>query len=196
MRSAVFILGAGMRVSSNPEFGRLAHLGLASGLALATSCSSVLAQDHETWRCDAPNGSYDRNAATISGSTTSVSGRIIFHRADFGPPWSSSARIGFTDSRLDDGDCRCNGIFVKAFRNPDVVGFFMLVDGEVVELSGRPFDIPITFSFSIDPQGVMTARVGKEHVEMKTATLSHSQHDALIMSCTGANVSFLNVNVE
>src|SRR5438105_12685932 len=97
-------------------------------MASATSCSPAFAQDHETWRCDAPNGSYSVNAPPIWDKTTSISGRINFHRGDFGPQFDPVARIAFKDSKLKDGDCHCNGLFVEGFQNPDRVGFYMLVD--------------------------------------------------------------------
>jgi hypothetical protein len=175
--------------------GVLSKLGrpLAATLVL-TSCSSAFAQDHETWRCDVPNGHYDDYSPPIWDKTTSITGRISFHKADFGPQWSSIAKIGFRDSTLKDGACHCNGIYVQAFEK--TVGFYMLVDGEPTELSGRPYDTPITFKISIDPQGMMTVRLGKQFVEEKTAMLPHAARDTLEMTCSGADVSFLNINPQ
>jgi hypothetical protein len=164
--------------------------------ALATACSSAFAQDRETWRCDVPNGHFDRLAPPIWDQTTSISGRINFHKADLGPDWGSTARIGFTDSKLQDGDCHCNGILVKAFEdNPGGVTFFMLVDGETIAFTqNRTINTPITFKISVDQQGLMTVQIGKEYLETKTAVLPHIERDTLFMSCSGADVSFLNVN--
>src|SRR5947209_345599 len=157
--------------------------GLIGVLALATSCSAAFGQDHETWRCDAPNGHYDANEPPIWDKTTSISGRISFHKAYPGPAFGSIAKIGFTDSKLQDGDCHCNGLFVKSFHDPDRVGFYMLVDGETVLFEqGRTMDTPITFKISIDAAGLMTVQVGKEHMETKTATLPHPQRDTMEMS--------------
>lgn len=161
------------------------------------SCSSALAQDRETWRCNAPNGSYDVNSSPISDKTTSISGRINFHDGDFGPDFSSMARIGFEDSTLGNEDCHCNGIFVQGFQNPDRVGFYILVDGKAELLDqARKIDTPITFKISIDPHGIMTVKVGKEHLEIKTAALPHPARDTVMMSCSGADVSFLNLSLQ
>jgi hypothetical protein len=188
--------------TAGPRAGRPGlslRLALAAALALGAGCSSASAQeDHETWRCDTDNGTYSANPLMIWDKTTSISGRISFHKAYFGPRWSSTAKIGFTDSKLADGNCHCNGIFVKAFSDdPNGVRYYMLVDGEVVQLNwGRKYDTPITFRISIDPQGVMTIRIGKEHLEIKTAALPHPQRDTLMMECSGADVSFFNVDPQ
>lgn len=174
------------------------RLSLIACLALANGCSAF-AQDRETWRCSASNGSYQVNGPPMWDKTTVISGRINFHKADFGESFSSFAKIGFSDSKFQtpDDHCHCNGLFVKAWPNPARLGFYILNDGEV-----EPFDLirtvetPITFKISIDSQGVMTVQVGKEHMERKTATLLHSHRDKLLMFCTGADVSFLNVNPQ
>lgn len=161
------------------------------------SCSSALAQDRETWRCDTPYGSYDVNSSPIADKTTSISGRINFHKGDFGPEFGSIARIGFEDSTLEGAGCHCNGIFVEGFQKPDRVGFYLLVDGKT-ELfdQARTIDTPITFKIAIDSHGMMTVRVGKEHLETKTVMLPHSARDTVIMSCSGADVSFLNLSTQ
>lgn len=176
-------------------FGAATRLGMAASLALATACSA-LAQDRETWRCDTANGHFSRIALPIGDKTTSVSGRITFHKAYFGPDFGSIARIAFTDSQLPAGDCRCNGIFVKAFPDSSTVGFYMLVDGEPVELARAPYETPITFNFSLDPQGRLTARMGKTSPTSKTATPRHLKRDSVVMSCSGADLSFLNVDPQ
>ena len=178
---------------SGLDFAWLGRLQLVTALILPLGCSSAFAQDHETWRCDAPYAHYDYYAPPIWDKTSTITGRINFHKADFGPNFSSNARIGFKNSKLSDADhCHCNGIYVKAF--PDNVGFYMLVDGDAIPLSGRPYDTPITFKMSIDPQGVMTVQLGKQYVDIKSATLPHPERDTLMMSCLGADVSFLNIN--
>lgn len=175
------------------------RLVLAAGLALATSCSSANAQDRETWRCTASNGSYRVNNPRMWDKTTIISGRINFHSADFGSEFSSSAKIGFSDSKFQtpDDHCHCNGLFVEAFPNPARLSFYILTDGEVEPFEiVRFIDTPITFRISIDPTGLMTVRVGKENVEIKTSMLPHAQRDTLLMFCTGADVSFLTVNPQ
>lgn len=174
------------------------RLSLITCLALANGCSAF-AQDHETWRCRAPNGSYQVNNPPMWDKTTVISGRINFHKADFGEGFGSFAKIGFSDSKFQtpDDHCHCNGLFVKAWPNPERVAFYILTDGEVEPFEiVRTIDTPITFKISLDPQGLMTVQVGKEHLETKTAILPHAQRDTLLMFCTGADVSFLNVNPQ
>jgi hypothetical protein len=168
---------------------------LAGAAALSVGCSPASAQDRETWRCDAPNGHYDRNAPSIWDKTTSITGRINFHEAHAGPD-GSIARIAFSDSKLDDGDCHCNGLYLEGFHDPERVGFYLLVDGEPELVSSRKYEIPITFKFSIDPAGVITLQVGKEEVHVRSAKLPHPQRDTMVMSCSGADVSFLNVDPQ
>lgn len=185
-----------MRACSDLGFGPTFRLGMAACLALSTSCSAF-AQDRETWRCDVPNAHYDAVHLPIWDKTTSISGRIDFHQGHFGPEWHSIAKIGFTDSKLADGDCHCSGLFVRGWEGQGL-GFFLLVDGQTPEEFdlGRKYDTPITFKISIDPAGLMTVAVGKEHLETKTAMLPHPERDTLMMSCSGADVSFLNVNPQ
>ena len=174
------------------------RLVLSAGLTLATSCSAF-AQDHETWRCNTSNGSYQVNNPPMWDKTTVISGRINFHSADFGPNFSSFAKIGFSDSKFQtrDDHCHCNGLFVQAWPNPDRVAFYILTDGEMERFDiVRTIDTPITFKISIDPTGLMTVQVGKEHLETKTSMLPHLQRDTLLMFCTGADVSFLNINPQ
>jgi hypothetical protein len=177
--------------------GRAVRLSLVAWLAV-NGCSAV-AQGRETWRCTASNGSYQVNNPPMWDKTTVISGRINFHSADFAEGFSSFAKIGFSDSKFQtqDDHCHCNGLFVKAWPNPDRLAFYILTDGEVERFDiVRKIDTPITFKISIDAQGLMTVQVGKEHLETKTAVLRHPQRDTLLMFCTGADVSFLNVNPQ
>lgn len=185
-----------MRGVANLGRNRTIRLAVVGCLSLTASCSSAFSQDRETWRCDTPNGKYNVNEPPIGDKTTSVTGRILLHKAYFGPNWASSAKIGFHDSKLVDGDCHCNGLEVEAFHDPDSVEFYLLVDGKRTFVSSREYGIPITFKFSIDPNGIMTAEVGKEHVDTKSATLPRPARDSLRMSCSGADVSFLNIDPQ
>lgn len=186
-----------MRACSDLGFGPTFRLGVAACLAFSTSCSAF-AQDRETWRCDVPNGQYDANDMPIGDQTKVISGQINFHRADFGPEWLSIAKIGFKDSKLEDGDCHCNGLYVQAFKKEQSVALALLVDGHPRESFpvGGTFDYPIPFKITIDPNGLITLQVGKKVVQTDTAVLSHVERDTLMMSCSGGNVSFLNVKAS
>jgi hypothetical protein len=184
-------------VGSLPNYG-LRAAAAAALIGIAAPALSQVQEGHETWRCDTPNGTYDSNPAPIWDKTTSISGRINFHKADATGEWGSIARIGFTDSKVREGGCHCNGIKVEGFDGPHAgVVWSMLVDGTPFEFkTARLLDTPITFKISIDPNGVMTVKVGREHVEIHTAKLPHPDRDTLTMSCSGADVSFLNVNPQ
>jgi hypothetical protein len=185
-----------VHLSLDRFLSRATHLSLISGMALAASCSSAVAENHETWRCNVPNGHYDENALPISEKSTSISGRITFHKADFNPEWNSLARISIKQNSPEGGNCHCSGITAYAFPNPDVVEFHMKANGEDVAVAQSPFETPIAFKISINPQGVMTVAIGESDPEIKVATLLHPEHDTMVLACSGADVSFLNVEVR
>ena len=56
-----------------------------------------------------------------------------------------------------------------------------------------PFDTPITFQIAIDPKGLMTVTIGKTKPIAQTVMLRHPEHDTLELTCSGTDVSFLNV---
>jgi hypothetical protein len=170
------------------------RLALLGSLTVATSSGAT--PYHETWRCSARNGHFDRNVLSIPKGTTSIRGFINFHRPDFGLKWPSVARIAFTDSALYNAGCHCNGVSVGAFRDPDRIEFAMLTDGQFTSMAQSDFERPITFSISIDPRGMMTVQIGAHDPEIKTVMLSHSTRDSIIMSCSGSDVSFLNVKIQ
>jgi hypothetical protein len=186
-----------VRAYSNYRFGLTFRLGLAGCLAISTGCSA-LAQDRETWRCEAPNGHYDVTHLPIGDQAKVITGWINCHRADFGPEWNSIAKIGFTDSKLIDGDCHCDGLYVQAFDKEQAVALALLVDGNPKESFpvGGTFDYPIPFKITVDPNGLVTLQVGKKVVQTDTAMLPHAERDTLMMSCSGGDVSFLNVKAS
>lgn len=184
-----------MRGLLSSWFARILRLGLVSCLALCAACSAF-ARNGEVWRCNTSYGHYDEYTSSIRQDTSSITGSINFHRADLGPRWDSIAKIGFEDSTLQDGNCHCNGVFVKAFEAG--VSLSMLVDGTVMETFpvGGTFDYPIPFKITIDPNGQMTVQVGKTVVQASTAILAHPRRDTMLMTCSGADVSFLNVSAD
>ena len=185
-----------MRASSNRVFSRKAGFVMTASLALASSCSSVSAQDHGSWRCNTPNGHYRENASPISSTVTSISGRITYHKPYFGTNFGSTAKIAFQDSKLDGSSCHCNGILLQAYPNSDFVGYFMIVDGQKVAMHPRQFDIPITFNISVSPQGLMTVRIGKTNLDINTVILPHPERDVIRMVCSGADVTFHDIEAR
>lgn len=178
---------------SSVRFGPAMRLALLALLAGATSCSAF-SSDRETYRCMARNGFHDHSLAPVGDKTTTITGRINVHKADIGPDWPSFAKIAFTNSKDQENGCRCNGISVNTWEGEDGVTFHILVDGKATPMTNRFFDTAITFKITIDPQDQMTVQIGKEHPVTQTVTIPKSARDAVLMSCTGLDVSFLNVD--
>ena len=165
------------------------------GLAIATPCASSDIGDHETYRCNTPNGHFDGSVLPSSNSETHISGLISLHTADISPEWGSLGRVVFHQhgAHYSDGDCGCNGIAVFAYKNPDHIEFHMTANGEDVPIAQSPYDTPITFKIAISPQGAMTVAIGKDDPVIKTVTLRHPEHDTLELTCSGADVSFFDI---
>ena len=174
-------------------WGHPIRLALVTLLTLISG-SSASAQDRETFRCAAPNGHYDNEMLRIWDKTTVVTGRINVHKADRGTDWASSAKIAFTNSKDPDNGCHCNGVYVEAVPDKPYVDFFVLVDGEATVLTRRYFETPTTFRIAIDANDRMTVQIGKDHPYLKTVSLHRPARDALLMTCSGIDVSFLNVD--
>ena len=188
-----------MPSSKYPQL-KYALLAIASVILFGLVGNSIThAQDPVTWRCNTPSGHYDDKLIPIPPSATSVTGRILFNQLNRDEYWASSAHIGFTDRKLEDSGCHCNGISAIAYHNQPAVGYFTEVNGiddTGEDLSPRGIDTPITFSISIDSNGKMTKRIGRQIVETTITQLPHPEHDTLRFSCSGADVSFLNVIVK
>ena len=189
-----------MRMLPTRRISALIRLALVAGGAIATSCSSAVPQDHETWRCSTPYGRYDQNTLQISPGTHTLSGRIQFHAGEKGEVWNPAAHIAFADSKLPterDGDCFCNGISAAMYRNlPGIVTFEMISNGESVGIAQAQVGKSITFSVSIDAAGLMTVQIGKTNPARKIVLLIHPGRDMIHMLCSGADVSFLNVQAS
>ena len=174
-------------------WGHPIRLALVAILTLISG-SSAFAQDRETFRCTAPNGHYDHEMLRIWDKTTVVTGRINVHKADRGTDWASSAKIAFTNSKDPDNGCHCNGVYVEAVPDKPYVDFFVLVDGEATVLTRRYFETPTTFRIAIDANGRMTVQIGKDAPYLKTISVPRPARDALLMTCSGMDISFLSVD--
>jgi len=170
-----------------------ACLAAIGGLVAATPSASSDLGGQETYRCDAPNGRFDGHVFPVPTTATSITGEISFHAADIGPEWASLGKILAHQhgARYSDGDCGCNGIAIYAYK--DHVGFFATTNGEEVSIARSPYDTPISFKMSISPQGEMTIAIGKTNPVVKKMTVHHPEYNTLEMSCSGANVSFLDI---
>jgi hypothetical protein len=166
------------------------------GLAAATPSASSGVGDQETYRCNTPNGMFDGRVMPFASTGTSISGEISLHSADIGSDWASLGKIlsHQRGARYSDGDCGCNGIAIYAYK--DHVGFFLTANGQEVSVARSAYDRPISFRLSVSPQGVMTVAIGKTNPVIKTVTLRHAEHNTLEMSCSGADVSFLNIATQ
>jgi hypothetical protein len=169
---------------------------LIGSLMLAASCSPAVAQDHETWRCTTPNGHYDNKLIPVPAKATTISGRIAFHSGDFGGDWNSIAQVSFRQDGSPDGNCHCSGIAAYGFQNPNHVEYDVKTRDEDSLLRASYFDTAITFRIEVDPKGLMTVTFGKNNPSVKTVPISYTGHDSVELSCSGADVSFLNIDVQ
>lgn len=171
---------------------------LACCAALAGGGCNALAQDMpdvEVWRCSAPYGTYHTHELPI-GDKRVVTGRIFIHSVDTGPRWASQAKVSLEDSKRDSGECDCAAVVAKGFDQPPAVDFYAAHGEQEDLMGGRKFGVPITFRIAIDPAGPMTVTIGKEHLDTRVFTLAHPLRDTIELSCSGADVSFLNIDAR
>lgn len=170
-------------------------MALACGTALIAGCSRAGAQDYETWRCSAANGHFDEQLIDITGKTT-ITGRINMHSADFAAGWTSIAKVSVEDSKRRGAECNCAALVATGLRDRAVVDFGLQLGDEQQSFAQSEFEKPITFRINIGRQGLMTVRVGKTHPVEKVAALRHLQPDTLHLSCSGADVSFFDIDAH
>jgi len=182
---------------------RSIRLALVASGALATSCSGALAKDGETWRCTTPYGTFDQKARSIPLTSQTLSGQILFHSGDRGSDrdgdWNPTAHIALTDDSTPpvDGDCYCDGIRASMYRNlPGIVTFEMIYGGKSEGFAQANVGEAITFKISVDNNAVMTVQIGTAPAVVKTAQLTYIGHNMVHMSCSGGDVSFLNVKAS
>jgi hypothetical protein len=174
----------------------MACLAILGGVLMAGPSASADVEDSETYRCNAPGGQSGGTVFPFPSTGMVISGRISVHSADIDTQWASVVHIlaHQRGARNADGDCGCNGIAVFAFKNPDRIEFYTTVNNKQVSMQrAAPFDTPITFQIAIDPKGLMTVTIGKTKPIAQTVMLRHPEHDTLELTCSGTDVSFLNV---
>lgn len=163
---------------------------------IVTGAASASAQDTETWRCDAGYGQHDERMITIPPSARLVTGRLNFHRAYTGAEWASEAKVTLSGADGAGEDCGCKGITAMGYPDSGTVEFDLNANGGFVPVSARKFETAITFRIAIAPDGTMTVQIGKDTVDSKSVILRNRSRSALQLSCSGADVSFLNLSVE
>lgn len=157
----------------------------------AASCTARAAAPNEKFFCDTTYGTTDNAAVIIHPQTNVLTGEMVFEDVHHGRFWAPVATVAFTDSSLPAGDCRCNGIKVRAFADyPDILGVYLVVDGEAQELGSVPSDKPVTFKLTFDEKDRITLQVGEG---IQTAVPRHTIRDLVKMSCASADVSFRNI---
>lgn len=168
-----------------------------SALLLGGGCNALAqdASDVETWRCNAPFGHYQVHELAIPGSHV-VTGRILIHSVDKGEGWASQGKVSLEDSKFAADGCNCAGLAAKGFSDPAQVDFYAAHGDAEDVIDTRKFGVPITFRIELDPKGTMTVTIGKEHVASKTVPISHPHRDTIELSCSGADVSFLNIEAR
>ena len=172
---------------------RFTKLLLAAVCAASTgSCANAAPRD-EVWRCSTWNGMFDRYEMPVGPDTREFSGEMIFHKANFGR-WGPVASVGFEDSSLDSAACKCNGIKAVVYENyPELIGIYLLIDGQETELGSVPYDKPVTFKFSFNHMDQAKLEVG---TGVQYGMPHHEARDMLKLSCSSADVSFRNIKVR
>ena len=167
--------------------------------AFASISASASAQIDESFSCDASNGGVQEFEVPVSPRAHLITGRVLFESRDFTGSEIPSAHIAFGDSASppDPGHCHCKGIRAQIFPDePDTVKFYVVSNGHAVGIAQGPVGTPITFAFSIDPNGLMTASIGRTNRVSKSSKLSNPHRDRVHVTCSSAEVQFLNLHME
>ncbi len=178
---------------------RLLRLVMPAVFAIASFSSSAFAQAGGTFTCDASNGGEQEFEVPVSTHAHMISGRMLFESRDFGGGDIPSAHIAFADSASprDPGHCRCKGIRAQIFPGePDTVKFYMVGNGHAVGMAQGPVGTPITFAFSIDGNGLMTASIGRTNPRSNSAKLTNPHRNRVHVTCSSALVQFLDLHME
>ena len=168
-------------------------------LAIAGISSSAFAQRGGDFTCDASNGGEQELEVPVSPHTHRISGRMLFESRDFTGSDIPSAHIAFGDSASppDPGHCYCKGVRAQIFPDePDTIKFYMVSNGHAVGIAQGPVGKPLTFAFSINVNGVMTASIGRTNPRSMSAKLKNPRRDRVHVTCSSAAVRFLDLHVE
>ena len=172
---------------------------LPAALAAAGISSAAFAQGNGTFTCDASDGGVQEIETPVSPRAHMISGRILFESRDFTGADIPSAHIAFGDSASppDPGHCRCKGIRAQIFPDePNTVKFYMVSNGHAIGMAQGPLGTPITFSFLIDGEGVMTASIGRTNPRTRSEKLGNPRRDQVHVTCSSAEVRFLDLHME
>jgi hypothetical protein len=178
---------------------RLLRLVAPAVFIIASFSSSAFAQTGGAFTCDASSGGDQEFEVPVSPHAHVISGRMLFESRDFGGSDIPSAHIAFADSGSppDPGHCRCKGVRAQIFPSePDTVKFYMVGNGHAVGMAQGPVGTPISFAFSIDNDGVMTASIGRTNPRSNSAKLSNPRRNRVHVTCSSARVQFLDLHME
>jgi len=175
------------------------HRILPAFLAIASLTAPAFAQDGGNFSCDASGGGFQEFETPISPRAHVISGRMLFESRDFTGSDIPSAHIAFGDSGSapDPDHCRCKGIRAQIFPDePNTVKFYMVSNGHAVGMAQGPAGTPITFSFLISRDGVMTATIGRTNPRTRSEKLTNPRRDRVHVTCSSADVRFLDLHME
>jgi hypothetical protein len=167
--------------------------------AIASVGSPAFAQTDGSFSCDASNGGAQEFEVPVSTHAHMITGRMLFESRDFTGDDIPSAHIAFGDSASppDPGHCYCKGIRAQIFPDePNTVKFYMVSNGHAVGMGQGPVGVPITFAFLIDSRGIMTASIGRTNPVSKSARLANPRRDRVHVTCSSAEVRFLDLRME
>jgi hypothetical protein len=106
------------------------------------------------------------------------------------------AKVLTQDSRHSGASCNCGGLVATAYADPTIVVFAMNMGEESQPIAHSKFDRPITFRIEFNSRGLMTVSIGKTDPNQKFAVVAHPRRDVLEFTCSGADVSFLNIEAH
>lgn len=175
------------------------RLGICALIVVSSPSSSALAQLDGSWSCDASNGGAQDFETPVSPHVRAITGQMLFRSRDFTGSDIPSAHIAFSDSASgpDPEHCHCKGIRAQIFpEEPDTVKFYFVRNGHAVGMAQGPVGTPITFGFVIDDSGTMIARIGRTNPLFKSERLINPKRDRVHVTCSSADVQFLNVRVQ
>lgn len=185
-----------MTVSSGQDWGDGLRHAMVALAALTFGCSPAFSEGREMWRCNVPNGHWDELVLPIDDRSTSITGRILFHRADPGAQWASSASIDFKQRGLPASQCNCSGLGAYVGNATDGLQMQMRANGQTSPIGPATFETPIKFKISVDPKGVMTVQIGDTNPQTRSVMLRRPERNILVMGCSGADVSFMDIDVR
>lgn len=165
--------------------GRIFPLGLCALLASSCSVASAHAQ---SWQCRAPEGSFANHDIAVPETATQFTGEMVIKKANGLSRWRPTAKVAFTELPAAASGCRCNGVVATWYpQTPDSFLVSLLADGKEIPLGLVPYDKPVTYQLTFNPDGELKLEVGTGVAKGRSST---PRRNNLHLSCSTADVDF------